>query len=75
MDPERERRLLGHPEDWFGPRDSELMLWGDERMQPSTEEVRTLVAQGLLFWEETPIVERASFNVPDEWKAHVRAIR
>jgi len=75
MDPERERSLLGQPKEWFGDTDAELMLWEDERMQPSTEEVRKLVEEGHLFWEETPIVERASFNVPDEWKAHIRKIR
>src|SRR6266850_2787649 len=75
MDPGRERQLLGNPTDWFGPADIELLQWNDDRMQPATSEVGELVRTQQLPGEQPPIVERASFNVPTEWKERIRRIR
>jgi hypothetical protein len=74
-DPNREHRLLARPSEWFGPDDVELLSWGDGRMGPMTDEVHLLVRSGQLRGEGLPIHAPASFNVPDEWKRHIRSIR
>lgn len=75
MDPEREKRLLANPADWFGPPDVELMQWGDERMRAVAGQVEELVVKGDLPGTQPPIVKPASFVVPNEWKAHIRNLR
>jgi hypothetical protein len=74
-DQEREDRLLVEGPDWFGPRDASIMRWGDPRIATMTREVSALVTSGQIRGEQPPIVEPASFNVPEEWKTHVRSLR
>lgn len=74
-DPKREHLMLAEPRDWFGAADIELLHWGDERMQPVTDEVKRLVIAGHLPGTQPPLVEPASFSVPGEWKEHIRRIR
>jgi len=75
MDRERERKLLANPSDWFGPGDVEILHWNDERMQPATKEVVDLIRSQQILGRQPPLVERASFNVPLEWKEHIRRTR
>jgi hypothetical protein len=75
MDQTREELMLPNPTDWFGQSDVSLLQWGDERLQPATEEVHELVRQQRIPGEQPPRVERASFAIPEEWKAHIRSIR
>lgn len=75
LDAGREEQFLGIPADWFGPTDMDLLRWNDEKMLPTTREVVELANSGQLPWEHPPIVERASFNVPQEWKERIRRLR
>jgi len=75
FDHAREHRLQVDPQDWFGREDWDLMQWNDERMKPVSLEVGRLVTTGQLVPEGLPLYEKASFQVPLEWKEHVRDLR